>query len=630
MTARRPVARHTPDLVDHRAAILRDLYPEAFSEGRVDFDRLRAALGDLVDDRPERYTFSWAGKRDAIRLLQTPTAATLLPCEDASIDFDATGHLFIEGDNLEALKLLFKPYFGRVKMIYIDPPYNTGNDFIYPDDYADPLNTYLQLTGQRDAQGNLLTSNPETSGRYHSAWLSMIYPRLFLARQLLREDGVIFVSIDDHEVHNLRLLMNEVFGEENFVATFVWRRRMATGMRGEPISPDHEYVLSYARSSATLQLFGTSKRETDYPFADAQGTFRSTDLTVGMTRSMRPNQYYPICNPSTGSEHWPPDERVWRFEPQTMKEHIEADNIIWPDDSPERNMSRPRFKTRYDPDKTSPVSTWINGRQGLSSEDYPSMTQLVSGMNQDATKELRALFEEQLLEYPKPTSLMRSLVSLGSASDDIILDFFAGSCTTAQAVLELNREDGGNRRYIMVQLPEPTGRDDYPTIAHIGIERIRRVVARMRAEDSGKLALSSGAPADLGLRVFRLAPSTLRPWRGAESPDPAHYAEQMALFADPLVGNWRPMDVLWEVALKEGYALDSRVERVDAVSGQTVYRVTDAGRDQSFCICLDDAVSAPALAPLGLTAETLLVCRDVALDDGTAANLALQCRLKTI
>ena len=209
-----PVELETPHIAQDQVDRLREIFPEAFSEGRVDFDKLRATLGEIVDEQPERYQFTWAGKRDGIRLLQTPTRATLVPCREESVAFDSTQHAFIEGDNLEVLKLLYKAYFGRVKMIYIDPPYNTGKDFIYPDNYADPLATYLQITGQQDAEGNLLTSNPETSGRYHSRWLSMMYPRLFLARQLLREDGVIFVSIDDHEVHNLRMLMNEVYGEE--------------------------------------------------------------------------------------------------------------------------------------------------------------------------------------------------------------------------------------------------------------------------------------------------------------------------------------------------------------------------------------------------------------------------------
>ena len=373
-----------PDLTAERIQALRGLLPEAFSEGRIDFEKLRAALGEILDDSPERYAFSWAGKRDALRLLQTPTRATLVPCPEESLSLRApigakqsphsqetaasgkeaipsstgdrrageaparddmqSNNIFIEGDNLEALKLLYKPYFGRIKMIYIDPPYNTGNDFIYPDDYSDPLGRYLELTGQQDTEGNLLTSNPETSGRYHSAWLSMMYPRLFLARQLLREDGVIFVSIDDHEVHNLRLLMNEIFGEENFVATFVRRRRMATGMRGEPVSPDHEYVIAFARSSSDIRLFGTASEESDFIYEDTKGKYRSTDLTVGMTKDMRPNQYYPITYPQTKEQYWPPENRVWRFQPSTMSNHIDDDNIIWPSSLSERNLTRPRFK----------------------------------------------------------------------------------------------------------------------------------------------------------------------------------------------------------------------------------------------------------------------------------------------
>ncbi len=246
---KQPVAKTTPSLTDDQLAALQALMPQVFSEGKIDFERLRAALGDLADDRPERYSFSWAGKRDAIRMLQAPSRATLIPARDESLDFDATQNLFIEGDNLEVLKLLYKPYFGRVKMIYIDPPYNTGNDFVYPDNFADPLDAYLRLTGQKDSAGNLLTSNPETGGRYHSAWLSMMYPRLFMARQLLREDGVIFVSIDDHEVHNLRLLMNEIFGEENFVASIVWQKKYAASSDDQGIASMHDYILGYSRSN---------------------------------------------------------------------------------------------------------------------------------------------------------------------------------------------------------------------------------------------------------------------------------------------------------------------------------------------------------------------------------------------
>ena len=248
MTNRTSIPTTSTDPNAERVEILRESFPEAFSEGRIDFDKMRAALGEVVEERPERYTFTWAGKRDAIRLLQTPTRATLIPSREESVDFDTTQNVFIEGDNLEALKLLYKAYFGRVKMIYIDPPYNTGNDFIYPDDYADPLGKYLELTGQQDARGNLLTSNPETSGRYHSAWLSMMYPRLFLARQLLSEDGLILVSVDDNEASNLRLLMNEVFGEENFIESFIWKKSYGGGAKEKYAVRQHEYVLLYARN----------------------------------------------------------------------------------------------------------------------------------------------------------------------------------------------------------------------------------------------------------------------------------------------------------------------------------------------------------------------------------------------
>ncbi len=255
------LVRDIPSPLDERLDGLKALIPEAFGEEGIDWERLRAALGAAVDERPERYSFSWAGKREAMRLLQVPSHATLLPAPDASMDFDTSENLFIEGDNLEVLKLLYKSYFGRVKMIYIDPPYNTGNDFVYHDDFADPLSTYLQLTGQKDSNGNLLTSNPERSGRYHSAWLSMMYPRLFVAQQLLREDGVIFASIDDHEVHNLRMLMNEIFGEENFIATIVWQKAYVSNMTARHFSDTHDYILVYARNADKLQIKRLARTE---------------------------------------------------------------------------------------------------------------------------------------------------------------------------------------------------------------------------------------------------------------------------------------------------------------------------------------------------------------------------------
>lgn len=295
-------------------------------------------------------------------------------------------------------------------------------------------------------------------------------------------------------------------------------------------------------------------------------------------------------------------------------------------------MSRPRFKTRFDPEKTNPVSTWIDTRRSVITErEEKELTLLTAGMNLEGTKELRDIFGVQIVEYPKPVSLLKALIAVGTASNDIIVDFFAGSCTTAQAVLELNREDGGNRRFIMVQLPEPTSNPQFPTIADIGKERIRRVIAGMQQEQEGQLPLDTReTPEDLGFRVFKLSPSNYRPWRGVADDTPDVYEQQMALFTDPLVDRWTAEDVIYEVALKEGYGLNCRVEPVPAVTGNTVYRVTDPDREQSFFICLDDRISLAELKGLNLSQDDTLVCRDVALDDEAAANLALQCRLKTI
>ncbi len=586
--------------------------PQAFTEGKIDLEKLRATLGDLADDRLERYSFSWAGKRDAIRLLQAPSRATLIPARDESLDFDATQNLFIEGDNLEVLKLLYKPYFGRVKMIYIDPPYNTGNDFVYPDNFADPLDTYLQLTGQKDSAGNLLTSNPETGGRYHSAWLSMMYPRLFLARQLLREDGVIFVSIDDHEVHNLRLLMNEIFGEENFVDCVVWQKKVSPSNDAKWFSSDHDYLVVYAKSKdiwRPQRLKRTEKQKGYYknPDNDPRGDWNSATYTCNKSKQQRPHLYYPIINPNTGQEIWPRETAVWAYSREENKKHAEENRIYWGVDG---KAKMPRMKTfLFDAKDVVPRSIW----------PYSEV-----GHTQEATQEFMSFFPKGGFDSPKPSRLIKRVLQLSSNSNDIVLDFFAGSCTAAQAVLELNREDGGNRRFIMVQLPEPTGNQQFPTIAEIGKERIRRVAARMKKEREGQMPLDK--PADLGFKVFKLASSNYKPWDGAQ-PDAAAYARQAELFADPLVEGWRPENVLYEVALKEGYGLNVQVEET-VVKG--VQRVTDPDKGQSFYLTLAGKIVLKDLRPLDLKKDDLFICRDAALDDEAAANLALQCRLKTI
>ena len=622
------------DVTAERLEKLKELLPEAFTEGKVDFARLRQALGDVVETGRERYGLSWAGKADAIRAIQTPSVGTLIPVPQESVNFETTENLIIEGENLEVLKLLQKSYHGKVKMIYIDPPYNTGNEFIYPDDYRDPLKQYLRLTGQVSKEGIRLTTNTETSGRYHSNWLSMMYPRLFLARSLLRDDGVIFVSIDDHEVHNLRLLVDEIFGPENYIASFVRRRRMASGMRDDPVSPDHEYVITYARSKDNVVLYGLPKREEDYPYEDEKGKYRSTDLTVGMTKTMRPNQWYQIRHPRSGKEYWPPENRVWRFHPSTMQRHIKDSNIIWPDDRPDSRMTRPRFKTRYEPreqvNQTSPVSTWIAVSSHEMEEEDVYVLQ--AGLNQEATRELRELLGEQVLDYPKPLSLLKALLQLSTRDDDLVLDFFAGSGTTGDAILLLNREDGGSRRFVLVQLPErvesgsTAAQAGFKDIAGITRARVRARIEKLRQEPL-ELGGEDRLRSNLGFRVMRLAPSNFKIWEGEKAPQDAEgLAEQLKLYADHVLEGHSRQDILYELILKAGLPLTAKIEE-KAVVGKTVYSA-----DGLVLICLEDEVTVELLRGMSELKPQQIICLDRAFrgNDQLKTNTVLEMKQRKI
>ncbi len=626
-----PVCKESTNLAAEQLARLRDIFPEAFAEDRLDVERLRATVGNLADDDLERYSFTWAGKRNAIRLLQTPTRATLVPCREESVNFDETQHIFIEGDNLEVLKLLYKPYFGRVKMIYIDPPYNTGHDFIYPDNYADPLETYLQLTGQLDAQGNLLTSNPETGGRYHSAWLSMMYPRLFLARQLLCEDGVIFVSIDDHEVHNLRLMMNEIFGEACFKNSIIFRRGIKSVQAQfdtvNSLAVGHEYVLMYAKTPQTRF------KKLYLPREKARGGswnnhWRGTD---------RPTMRYALfgITPASGQWRWSRERSlraVANYERMLQALGVTADQVTQQQIDAWHARESQNRKTKLDLLRLSKTG---KPEHYIPPTDKKLGSDLWTDLSTKGTSDIRTLFGRQVFDNPKPVALIKRMIGLITtpAGGDIVLDFFAGSCTTAQAVLELNREDGGNRRFIMVQLSEPTGNLQFPTIADIGKERIRRVIARMGQGRKGQLSLETReTPEDLGLKVFKLAPSNYRPWPDVGDDTPDVYPEQVELFTDPLVGGGTVENVIYEVALKEGYGLHCRISPLlkSGEEGVRLYRVTDPDKAQSFTICLDESIPPEVVRALPLGKDDLFVCRNAALNDEVAATLALQCELKTI
>lgn len=624
------VETQSANLLDERLEQLKQLYPEVVTEDGIDFDALRNLLG-IEFPQKERYQFTWAGKRDAIRLAQTSSRATLIPVIEESVNWDTTSNVFIEGDNLEALKLIGRSYFGRVKMIYIDPPYNTGNDFVYPDNYNDPLEAYLQMTGQVDSNGNRLTSNTETSGRFHSAWLSMLYPRLVLSRQFLQDDGVIFVSIDDNEVHHLVTLMDEVFGEENFVAIFPCKKRTAKSDVPFGVSQDFEWIVSYARSGKFL---AGSKHERKYYQTDdfPNDRWRLSDLTTQRTPAERPNSDFPLVDPKTGREFPVNPKRVWGVTKDSFPDYYKRGKIVFPDDYPFLNISIPAYRVFESEDKAKALKKY-------GSEDVIKAlsTQLPKtiGMTEGGSKEIEDLFGEKIFPFPKPSSLIQYLIATTTEEDDIILDFFAGSGTTAQAVMAQNAEDVGNRKFILIQLPEKTKPDSlayqrgYLQIADITKERIRRVIKRMFEAEADKHDGFEQTPSELGFRVFRLTQSNYRQWQPTE--DTGEIMQQLELMADSLlVANWKPADVIFEVAVKEGYGLNIQIDQIESIEASTVFRVTDPDKEQVFYICLDEQLPDDLLIQLGLTQDDLFICLDSALNDTLAANFALQARLKTL
>ncbi|MBI5480185.1 MAG: site-specific DNA-methyltransferase, partial [Deltaproteobacteria bacterium] len=474
------------DLLGDRLDALRELFPEALTEGKVDLERLRVALGGQVDEGRERYGLTWAGKAEAMRCIQVPSTGTLLPVPAESVDFDTSENVFIEGDNLEVLKLLQKSYYGKVKLIYIDPPYNTGNEFIYPDNFREGLQDYLRYSGQVDGEGIKLSTNTETDGRFHSKWLSMMWPRLFLARNLLRDDGFLCASISDHECAALRFVLNEVFGEENFVAQFVWKSRQFPDDRTlTHVSVDHEYLLVYARRNGTAFL-GVGRDESKFanPDEDPRGPWMSRSLLGLATKEQRPNLHYTIEDPATGYKYDPPPETGWRYAKEKMARLIENGCVLFP----KKADGRPREK-KFRRDITSSLRS------------IPSI--ITDVHTSHGTKEIRELFGFQAFDFPKPTELVRTLVEQTTSDDDLILDFFAGSATTGHAVYLQNARDGLRRRFVCVQLPEPTSAGSeaeqrgFPTIGAIGRERLRLAAQTVAKGIAESLDLNHGGIADL-------------------------------------------------------------------------------------------------------------------------------------
>jgi len=535
---------------------LNQLFPELFAENQLDWEKLKAAFSDDINFANERYVLNWAGKSDAFKILQVPTTATLKPVIEESINFDTTENIFIEGENLEVLKVLQKSYYGKVKCIIIDPPYNTGSDsFIYPDRFKENKADYEKRIGDKDEEGYLMKEglfrkNSRDSGHFHSNWLSMMYPRLFLAKNLLKDDGVIFVHIDDNEVHNLRLLMNEIFGEENFLISMIWHRRQNADNRNENFaSTDHEYVLSYSKNSL-FSFKGKKIDTTKYknPDNDERGPWASIDLSGLATKDQRPNLHYDLIDPNTGVSYPPNPKRGWSKSKATIEKMIEGKEVLFPSNP----TGRPRQK-KFLKDLQSEQT-------GISS----ILKKEEVGFTTNGTQAFSELFEGRYFAFPKPVNLIKKLLQQSLNENEIVLDFFAGSGTTAQSILELNNEDNTKRKLILVQLPESTDESSeayqagYKTIADISKERIHRVIKKIEREKTDKSDMFDNDKQDLGFKVFKLSPSSFKVWRGDEITE-ENLAQQLDAFANPVEKHSQEKNILYELMLKAGYLLTAKV-----------------------------------------------------------------------
>ncbi len=568
-------------------ALLRQTVPEVMSDNQIDLGKLKDLLGqERIADPQEHYELNWAGKTAARREIQKTSSHTLRP--DPNNPAKAQ-HMLIEGENLEVLRVLQKSYYGKVKMIYIDPPYNTGNDsFVYPDNYSETLDEYQRRTGEKNEAGylnkqSLWKKNSKESGQYHSAWLSMMYPRLYLARNLLRDDGVIFISIDDNEAANLKVLCDEVFGAENSFGSFVWKRRSGAMDSVDNVSIDHEYVICYGKNKE--QLAGVERTYEGYsnPDADPRGPWKADNLSAGKPGG---DVHYPIRDPKTGHEFLPPEGRYWPYSRKTMAEKISEGRVIFPASPTGRPMLK-RFKEEAK-FETVPVSTWM-----VSRDDDRVSNSLVAPVNTQGTRELQDVFGTKIFPHPKSTRLIASLAAQCKLdSTEIILDFFAGSGTTAHAVMALNLEDGGNRQSISVQMPEVLDEDSeaykagYRTIADITRARIDKVIAKLKTEHPDKTA-------DLACAHFTLAPSNFKVWRGDANSAEA-LREQLQLFQSAEKQATDTQDkpdqtaMLAELLLKHGLgALGVHaISKPKQLAGVTIYSVRMPD-DRDMWLCFD-------------------------------------------
>ena len=628
------------NITDERKVQLKELFPEVFTEGnKIDFDRLKLTLGESVDVGKERYGMTWAGKADCFKTIQQPSGATLIPAREESIDFDSTENIVIDGDNLEVLKLLQKSYFGKVKMIYIDPPYNTGNDFIYPDNYAESLDTYLRYTGQIDTEGKKFSTNTESDGRFHSKWLSMMYPRLFLGRNLLRDDGYCVVSIDDAEFCNLRTVLNEVFGEENFLAVLVFDRNRKNDAK--LFSVGHEYMMVYGRNKARLseldvrlrapkegvdeirEEFERLRKATndnwelvEKGIREYYSTFSEDDLRLPLTRFTKVDERGPFR--TDGDPSWPGGGGPRYIVPHPLNGKpckIPSRGWVWP--------TYERMKEKIDkgnivfgPDETTIPSV----RRNLFEKDEQVMRSIIFSYAQKASQDFVSIFGGvKVFENPKSYLDLERLVLYLTSPGDIVLDFFSGSGTTAHGVLLANRAETIDRSFICVQLPEPVNTDTdagrnaqslgLKTISEIQKERIRRVIGLLK-KDSATESSEGKSGHDLGFRVFKLAESTFRAWNAEIPQDVPTLEVQLGLHVDHVREGIPPENILYELLLKSGFPLSTAVETL-TLNAKTVYSVADG----AMLICLEKGLTQESIKAMADRKPERVVCLDESFSD---------------
>ena len=576
------------NITEEKLQKLKEIFPEAFTENKIDWKKLKSTFGDEINFSDERYVLNWAGKSDAFRAIQTQTTSTLIPDKDESVNFGETGNIFIEGENLEVLKVLQKAYYGKIKIIYIDPPYNTGNDFIYNDKFAEKKNEYLLRSGEKDEEGlltneNLYRKNSKESGHYHSNWLTMMYPRLFLARNLLRDDGVIFISIDDNEVHNLRMIMNEIFGEENFVGILVWEKKRKGSFLAGSLTNIKEYILVYSKNDSVFNgLIGEIKNDKEtYPCINPSNKREKRIIKSGIISNYKEKNF--VLTKGSKITSGSMDmilhsdliikngkvkqdfiiEGNWRYNQKSIDEYISKNELYLTEELYLRRIvTETRYKTLKD----------ILPRIGTSGEvDNFHINNLFFdgwGTNEDGNIEITELLGHKgIYDYSKPSKLIKKFIASVRDENCIILDFFSGSSTTAHAVLDLNKKVSGNRKFIMVQLHEKTDEKSeahkagFDTIAEIGKERIRRVIKKIEHEQKEKLNFEENKQ-DLGFKVFKLQESNFKIWRGDKFKTNEELEKQLHAFVNPVKEESTEENMLYELLLKSGIDMNCKIEKI--------------------------------------------------------------------